>query len=161
MEFMPSSLHKPMHSIMEKNELLQCSGTRLATWFYAMHRALQQKATLKAIIHYPSFASLSKNDCVAAAVNDTEDEVFGRQFIIFSMSFSLSWKLWDTAMPTYLQWIKYITLWMRKMKHCLIHNSFWMARICLDHWLERSYLTARKDLMKFLMKQIQKGMKSY
>ncbi len=34
------------------------------------------KPALKATIHNPSFASLSKNDQVAAAIQDIEDEVF-------------------------------------------------------------------------------------
>lgn len=34
------------------------------------------KPALKATIHNPSFSSLSKNDRVAAAINDIEDEVF-------------------------------------------------------------------------------------
>ena len=34
------------------------------------------KPALKATIHNPSFSSLSKNDCVAAAIADIEDDVF-------------------------------------------------------------------------------------
>ncbi len=34
------------------------------------------EANIEAIIHNPSFASLSKNDCVVAAVNDIEDVFF-------------------------------------------------------------------------------------
>ncbi len=56
--------------------LLCGAGTRFVTWFYAIHRALFQKPALKATIPNPSFGSLSKNDCVAAAFNDIEDEVF-------------------------------------------------------------------------------------
>ncbi len=56
---------------------------------YAIHRALCQKPALKASIHNASFASKSKNDCVATAVNDIEEEVFGKQFIVFSVLYSL------------------------------------------------------------------------
>ncbi len=52
------------------------TGTRFATWYYAMHRSLWMKPALKATIHNPSFASLSKNDQVAGAINDIEEEVF-------------------------------------------------------------------------------------
>ncbi len=62
--------------------LLQGAGTRFATWFYAMHRALHQKSALNATIHNPSFASLSKHDCMATAVNDMEDEVFWKEIIV-------------------------------------------------------------------------------
>ncbi len=41
-----------------------------------MHRALRQKPALKATIHSPMFSNLSKNDRVAAAVRDVEDDVF-------------------------------------------------------------------------------------
>ncbi len=41
-----------------------------------MNRALRMKPALKATIHNPSFASLSKNDRVAAAIVDIKDEVF-------------------------------------------------------------------------------------
>ncbi len=60
----------------KKIGLLRGAGTRFATWFYAMHRALRMKPVLKATIHNPSFASLSKNDRVAACIQDIEDEVF-------------------------------------------------------------------------------------
>ena len=60
----------------KKIGLLRGAGTRFATWFYAMHRALRMKPALKATIHNPSFSSLSKNDHVAAAIADIEDEVF-------------------------------------------------------------------------------------
>ena len=60
----------------KKIGLLRGAGTRFATWFYAMHRALRMKPSLKATIHNPSFASLSKYDRVAACIQDIEDEVF-------------------------------------------------------------------------------------
>ncbi len=50
--------------------------TRFTTWFYAMHRASRMKQAPKAAINNPSFTSLSKNDHVAAVVNDIKDEVF-------------------------------------------------------------------------------------
>ncbi len=56
--------------------LLHGAGTRFATLFYAMHRALRMKPALKASIHNPSFASLSKHDHVTAAIVDIKDEVF-------------------------------------------------------------------------------------
>ncbi len=40
---------------------------------------------MKATIYNPSFTSLSKNDCVEAAIKDIENEVFGRQFIVSSL----------------------------------------------------------------------------
>ncbi len=83
MEFMPSSLFKPLPSIMVKIGLLHGAGSRFATWFYAMHRALRMKPPFKATIHNPSFASLSKNDCVAAAIVDIEDEVFWKAIYCF------------------------------------------------------------------------------
>ncbi len=83
---MPSSLRKLLLSIVEKIGLLCGSETRLATWFYAMHRVLRQKPALKATIHNTSFSSLSKNDCVAAAVNDIEDEVFWKEIYCLLLS---------------------------------------------------------------------------
>ncbi len=79
MEYMPSSLLNPPLTMMEKIRLLCGGGTIFTTWFYTMHRALRMKPALKATIHNPSFASLSKNDCVAGAVNNIEDEVFWKE----------------------------------------------------------------------------------
>ncbi len=59
-----------------KNGLLHGAGTRFATCFYTVHRALPMKPAQKATNNNPSFASLSKNDHVAAAVYDIKDEVF-------------------------------------------------------------------------------------
>ncbi len=75
MEYTLSSLLNPVFSMMEKVGLLNDVGTRFATWFYAMHRALWMKPVLKATIHNPSFVSPSKIDRVAGAINDIEDEV--------------------------------------------------------------------------------------
>ncbi len=68
---------------MEKIGLLRGAGTRFATWFYAMHIALRMKPALKATIHNPSFASLSKNDQVAGAIKDIEDEVINIYFYLY------------------------------------------------------------------------------
>ncbi len=62
MEYTLSSLLNPAISTMKKIGLLYDMRTRIATWFYAMHRALRMKPALKATIHNPSFASLSKYD---------------------------------------------------------------------------------------------------
>ncbi len=40
MEYTPSSLLNPALSTVEKIGLLHGAGTRFATWFYSMHRAL-------------------------------------------------------------------------------------------------------------------------
>ncbi len=68
------------------------AGTKFATWFYAMHQALSQKPILKATIHNPSFASLTKNDHVVAAVNDMEDEVIRKAIYCLLCAVFLSLK---------------------------------------------------------------------
>ncbi len=83
MEYTPSSLLNPVLSTMKKNGLLHGAGTRFETWFYKLHITLQMKPALKATIHNPSFASLSKNDQVAGAIKDIEDEVINIYFYLY------------------------------------------------------------------------------
>jgi hypothetical protein len=59
--------------------LLRGAGTRMATWFYAMHRGLCLRAALKATIHQAKFSELSlvKTDArVREAVLDINDDDF-------------------------------------------------------------------------------------
>ncbi len=73
MEYISISLCKLLLLMMKK--MVHGAGIKFATWFYAMHRAFHRKPALATICN-PSFASLSKNDCVAAAVDDIEDKIF-------------------------------------------------------------------------------------
>jgi hypothetical protein len=56
--------------------LLRGAGTRMATWFYAMHRLLRMKSVLLATIHQPKFASLALNERCRLAVHDIESPGF-------------------------------------------------------------------------------------
>ncbi len=57
--------------------LLRGAGTRFASWFYAMFRALRVKEALLATVHDPKFVALDlvkKNDRVRLAVFDITNE---------------------------------------------------------------------------------------
>ncbi len=65
--------------------LLQGAGTRFATWFYAMHRALHLKRALLATIHQQKFFDLTsaKKQSVRMAVQDIEDNKIWKCLYIF------------------------------------------------------------------------------
>jgi hypothetical protein len=53
--------------------LLRGAGTRMATFFYCMHRILRQRRALLATIHSPQWANVSLNARGKKAVKDIED----------------------------------------------------------------------------------------
>ncbi len=73
---------------------------QICNMLYVMHRVLHKKLELKATIHNPCFSSLSKSNCVEAAVKDIEDKVFGMQFIVLSVLCFLIWMPQGTVIPT-------------------------------------------------------------
>ena len=62
--------------------LLRGAGTRMATWFYAMHRMLRLHVPLKATIHQVQFAELPHTDRAKAAIADIEDSVFWKSIYV-------------------------------------------------------------------------------
>lgn len=56
--------------------LLRGSGTRFATWFYALHGLLLQKKALLATTQSPYFATLAHNVKATLAVKDIESNQF-------------------------------------------------------------------------------------
>lgn len=60
--------------------LLRGAGTRMASWFYAMHRLLRLKTALTATIHQLVFRELLKgfknNETIEGAIKDIEDATF-------------------------------------------------------------------------------------
>lgn len=69
--------------------LLRGAGTRFATMWYAMHRALRLKSALLSTIHNPHFANLSivkSNDRVRLAVLDVKNEGFWHAIYILLRS---------------------------------------------------------------------------
>lgn len=59
--------------------LLRGAGTRMAYWFYAMHRALRLQDVLLSTIHSPAFSTLDivkTDDRVRLAVTDMKDPIF-------------------------------------------------------------------------------------
>ncbi len=75
-EFIPSSLPKPLHTMIRKNYLLWGTGLSFASLFYAIHRLLCQKLALKGTIHNPLFTTLWKYDHVVAAIKGIKSECF-------------------------------------------------------------------------------------
>ena len=67
--------------------LLRGAGTRMASWFYAMHRALRLRAALVATVHQAQFSTIplvKKCDRVKAAVYDILNEDFWKALYILS-----------------------------------------------------------------------------
>ncbi len=71
------------HLNKRKRKGLLCGArTWFATWFYAMHRLLQQRQALKATIHNQTFIDLPKTNGVIKAVRDTEDNNFWKHIYV-------------------------------------------------------------------------------
>jgi hypothetical protein len=68
--------------------LLQGAGTKFATWFYAMHRALRLRKALLATIHQQKFLDLDsmKKPSVRMAVQDINDTKFWKCLYILLRS---------------------------------------------------------------------------
>ena len=65
--------------------LLRGAGTRFATWFYAMHRALRLEGALLDTAHDPHFSKLDivkTNNRVMLAVHDVKSKSFWRAVYI-------------------------------------------------------------------------------
>ena len=65
--------------------LLRGAGTRFATWFYEMHRALRLEGALFATVHDPHFAKLDiikTNNHVMLAVHDVKSKSLWRAVYI-------------------------------------------------------------------------------
>ncbi len=119
------------------------------------------KPALKATIHNPSFASLSKNDCMAAAIVDIEDEVFWKAIycLLFAVFPALNaLRYCDSNIPAM---DKIYFLAKQAYEALLDSRCFLTIRICLVLQGEWFYLTAMKNWIKFLVKQIQKRIMSY
>lgn len=56
--------------------LLLGAGTRMATWFYAMHRSLRLRAALLATIHQAKFVEIKLTERARCAVLDIENKGF-------------------------------------------------------------------------------------
>ena len=65
--------------------LIRGAGTRFATWFYAMHRAVRLEGALLATVHDSHFANLDiikTNNRVMLAVHDVKSKSFWRAVYI-------------------------------------------------------------------------------
>lgn len=70
-----------------KVNLLRGAGTRMASWFYAMHRALRVKPALVATVHQVQFNSIAlvhTDERVRLAVNDIKDPDFWKRMYVIS-----------------------------------------------------------------------------
>jgi hypothetical protein len=63
-----------IHNKGRKIGLLRGSGTRFATWFYALMRILRLRDALLATVHQATFKDLAKTDVIRAAVVDIKDD---------------------------------------------------------------------------------------
>ena len=92
--------------------LLCGAGTRMATWFYAAHRALRLKDVLLATVHQPQFTDLElvkNDDRVRLAVLDIRDPMFWKSnYTPLRAIFPVLRALRYIAIPTLLQWTKFI-----------------------------------------------------
>ncbi len=75
MEYMPSSLPNPVLSTIEKNWTVAWCGNKICDLVLCNAQSPVDEASTEGI-HNPSFAGLSKNDCVAGVINDIKDKVF-------------------------------------------------------------------------------------
>jgi hypothetical protein len=67
--------------------LLRGAGTRMASWFYAMHRALRLRPALVATVHQAQFSTIAlvkTDERVRAAVNDIMDDDFWKSVYILN-----------------------------------------------------------------------------
>jgi len=67
--------------------LLRGAGTRMASWFYAMHRALRLRSALVATVHQAQFSSIAlvkTDERVRAAVNDILDDDYWKAMYILN-----------------------------------------------------------------------------
>ncbi len=157
MEYTPSLLLNPVLLMMEKNGLLHGVDTKFVTWFYTMHRVLRMKLAFKATTHNPSFASLLKNDQVAAAVNDIKDEVFWKVIccLLCALFHALKASRYcDSNIPATNKFFSWCS---KRMKHCMTRSCFLMIKTFLGLLEEWPYQTARKKWKKFLDKQYRKN----
>ena len=79
MPSMPNSWRSLLYNKGRPVGLLRGAGTRFASWFYAMHRALRlRQALLSTIHHQQKFLELEsvKKQSVRGAIQDIEDRKF-------------------------------------------------------------------------------------
>jgi hypothetical protein len=64
--------------------LLRGAGTRMALWFYALHRAPRLKRPLVATVSQHKFQEIQHADCAGLAVSDIQDPGFWNQIYLLT-----------------------------------------------------------------------------
>ena len=80
----PAAIFKKMVSAMMGRDvtLLRGAGTRMATWFYAIIRALRLKECLEATVGSQEHLELDRNDRMTKAVMDVKNPLIWKAMFV-------------------------------------------------------------------------------
>ncbi len=125
-----------------------------------MRRVLCQKPALKATIHNPPFASLSKNDCVAAVIKYILDEVFRKAIycLLYTVFPALKALRYCNSNITAMDKIYFL---VKRADKALLDSQKFLDNHDLFGSMRGDILSVcEQELDDFLVKQIQKDVMS-
>ncbi len=127
MAFISNSFFRPLH-LITKNWFTTMCRNQICYLVLCNAKSFMSKASIKG--HHPQsiLCKFFKKRSPGSCCKWHGGWGFLESNLLSSVPFSQPWKLWDTVIPTSLQWIKYFSWWKEWMKHCLTHGCFLMMR---------------------------------